>query len=126
MSAILKDKSLTLSIHQDIENHAAWHGEISGLAANKILRGRKTPYLYILRAGEPCGEDRVNYYVSFLLPDLRIHHEPFVITITSRGWCYEQGGAGGPYTDESIQDVLHEIMHCKKEDCVPLNKLTVR
>lgn len=115
-------KTLLHSIHQEIQNHPAWYGSISGLVADKMLRGRKTPHLYVLRA----GENKTDYYLSFILPDLTIRHQPFIITVTAEGWYYENGGTGGPYTQESIEDVVHLIMHCEKENCVPLKKLQVR
>ncbi len=125
MSAILEQSELT-NIHRDILSHPAWYGLISGLEADKMLRGRNRPYLYILRAGELNEGNQTDYYVSFILPDLTIRHQPFVITVTPNGWYYENAGAGGPYTTESIKDVLHLMMHCNKSDCMPLNKLTVR
>ncbi len=125
MSANVR-KTLSHSIHQEIQNHATWYGNISGLTADKMLRGRKTPYLYILRTGENETETQTDYYVSFILPDLTIRHQPFVITVTPEGWYYENTGVGGPYAEGSIEDVLHLMMHCEKEECVPLKKLQVR
>lgn len=111
MSTLLKEHTNYLSsIEQEIANHPAWHGAISGLNAEKILRGRKTPYLYLLRA----GENEMDYYITFLRPDLSIEHRPFVITVTPEGWHYENCSAGGPFVDASIDDVLHLIMHCSK------------
>jgi len=114
------------SVHQEIEMHPAWYGKISGLVADKMLRNRKTPYLYILRAGERNEGVETDYYVSFVLPDLSIRHQPFIITVREEGWYYENAGGGGPYNKESIEDVLHLMMHCNKEDCASLNKLTMR
>lgn len=125
MSANVR-KPLEHSIHRDIQNHSAWYGNISGLKAEKMLRGRKTPYLYLLRAGENTIGNETDYYVSFILPDLTIKHQPFIITLTSEGWYYENYSAGGPYAQESIEDVLHLMMHCQQEDCEPLNKLLVK
>jgi len=98
-----------------IELHPAWLGAISGLKAEKLLRGQKTPYLYLLRAGEHEND----YYVTYLLPDLSIKHQPFVITHTNFGWVFENGGVGGPFTNNSIDDVIHLIMHCDQQTCVP-------
>jgi len=103
------------SVELDIQLHPGWVGRVSGLKAEKLLRGKKTPYLYVIRAGE-CPSD---YYVTFVLPDLTIKHQPFVITHTAEGWHYENSGAGGPYTEATIDDVLHLIMHCDKEECAP-------
>lgn len=108
------------SINQEIEYHSAWLGQISALKAEKYLRGHKKPYLYVLRAGEGERENETDYYVSFVLPDFSIKHQPFVITVTFEGWYFENGATGGPFTHESIDDVLHLMMHCPKEACVPL------
>ncbi|MFS8564122.1 MAG: hypothetical protein LVR00_07350 [Rhabdochlamydiaceae bacterium] len=111
MSTLLKEQTHYLSsIEQEIADHPAWHESLSGLAAEKLLRGRKTPYLYLLRAGESV----MSYYVTFLRPDLTIEHRPFVITLSPEGWHYENGNTGGPFARASIDDVLHLIMHCAK------------
>lgn len=119
MSAIVQ--SLIAScIQQDIQQHTAWVGNISGLKAEKMLRGLKRPYTYVLRGGETQIGNETDYYVSFILPDLSIRHQPFVITETADGWYYENGGAGGPYVEAEIEDVLHLMMHCRKDDPSPL------
>jgi len=51
---------------------------------------------------------------------MTIKHQPFTITEANEGWFYENAGLGGPYTQGSIQDVLHLIMHCQKEEIIPL------
>lgn len=113
MSSSLKQECKNeSSIIQGIEAHPAWHGRMSGLDAEKLLRGRKIPYLYILRD----GEYEMDYYVTFVLPDLSIRHQPFVITVAPEGWSFEQGGQGGPFASTvSIDDVLHLMMHCGKQ-----------
>jgi hypothetical protein len=108
------------SITQDILLHPAWHGEMRGLDAEKRLRGKKTPYLYLLRAGETTSENVTDYYVTFISRDLSVRHQAFIITTTGEGWYFENGGNGGPYQSGSIEDVLHLIMHCGKGECVPL------
>ncbi|MEI6242135.1 MAG: hypothetical protein WCP39_01875 [Chlamydiota bacterium] len=117
MAAILQDYT-KVSIFEEIETHPSWHGLMSGLHAEKILRDRKIPYLYLLRAGELKND----YYVTFILPDFSIKHQPFIITDSFEGWYYENAGGGGPYIEESIEDVLHLIMHCQKKDCVAFEK----
>ena len=112
MSTMLKSEEYVnhlSSIEQNIVDHPAWHGRMSGLPAEKLLRGEK-PYLYILRA----GENEMDYYVTFVLPDLSIKHQPYVITLSPEGWYYENFNGGGPFTNASIDDVLHLIMHCDK------------
>jgi len=123
MTAILQ-KQTVISIFQEIKAHPAWHGMISGLNAEKMLRGRKTPYLYLLRAGEFEEGHEADFYVTFVCPDLSIMHQPFVITDTPCGWYFEQGNGGGPFNHATIDDVLHLIMHCHKDACSPLKKMT--
>lgn len=114
MSAIFELNN-TSYIEQEIALHPAWLGRVSGLAAEKLLRGKNTPYLFVLRAGELEND----YYVTFVAPDMTIKHTPFVIITTSEGWCYNNGGAGGPYKDGTIEDVLYQIMHCEKGENTP-------
>jgi hypothetical protein len=114
------------SVNEEIQSHVAWYGNISGLSAEKMLRGRKTPFLYILRAGENKRTNETDYYVSFILADLSIRHQPFVITVSEEGWYYENAGGGGPYTNASIEDVLYLMMHCNKGEPSPLRRLELR
>lgn len=106
-----------LSIGEEIQFHPAWMGSVSGLEAENQLKGRKQPYVYVLRSGEVEGA----YYVSFLMPDLSIKHQPFVLMDSPQGWHYENTGAGGPFAEASLDDVLHLIMHCHKDECKGLN-----
>jgi hypothetical protein len=107
------------SINFEIQSHPTWLGTISGLKAEKMLRGKK-PYVYVLRAGENLENNETDYYVSFVLPDLSIRHQPFVITVASEGWYYENAGPGGPYINKSIEHVIHLMMHCEENECKPL------
>lgn len=105
---------------QEIENHVAWHGHISGLEAQKLLIGKKTPYLFISRKGEFNGD----YYVSFLDSTLTVVHQPFAISITTEGWHCQNGGSFGPLTRASFDDILHLMMHCKKVEPTPKTSIT--
>lgn len=120
MTALLQEQTV-ISVFNEIKAHPAWHGMISGLHAEKMLRGEKKPYLYLLRAGEYEGQREVDYYVTFVLPDFSIKHQPFVITETQHGWYFENAN-GGPIT-HSIDEVLHLIMHCHKDECRPFKKM---
>lgn len=100
---------------QEIETHPAWNGHISGLEAQKLLLGKKTPYLFTLRKGEFNGD----YYVSFLDSNLTVVHQPFTISITNEGWHCQNGGAFGPLTTASFDDIIHLIMHCRKLEPKP-------
>lgn len=103
-------------ISENITNHPAWVGHISGLKADKMMRGRNRSYLYILRAGEFDQE----YYVTFVGSDFTVRHVPFVISSSFEGWSYENCAPGGPFQETTIDDVIHAIMHCEKGECSPL------
>lgn len=113
----------TLSeVDAEIQNHAAWLGNVSGLKAEKMLRGLNIPYLYVLRAGEMSDDEtQTHYYVTFIQKDGSVKHQPFVITITSEGWCWENLGCGGPCAScETFNTTaLHKIMHCEEGECQP-------
>jgi hypothetical protein len=124
--AILDFELTKLSrVNQEIQNHPAWVGHIPGLKAEKMLRGLKIPYLYVLRAGEQAENDEENhatyYYVTFIHSDGHVRHQPFVVTMTAEGWCWENYCPGGPCAEhELFNDVaLHRIMHCNEGECTP-------
>lgn len=102
----------------EIQHHPTWFGNISGLKAEKMLRGKQIG-TYLLRAGEHIGLNETDYYVTFVLPDYSIRHQPFVITMTPQGWFYENTSSGGPFINTSIDEVLHLMMHCEKEETKP-------
>jgi|NOAtaT_7_FD_contig_21_13055445_length_815_multi_6_in_0_out_0_1 hypothetical protein len=103
------------SIIHNIESHPAWLGDISGLKAEKMLRSYNQPYLYTLRAGEFENE----YYITYVYSDLTVQHRPFVITIQPEGWWYENSGVNGPYNNTPIDEVIHLMLHCEKDECKP-------
>lgn len=121
MSAIL-NKIEAITIFTQVENHPSYHGDVPGLIAEKMVRG-KTPFKFMIRQGErSTDKDEKNYYVTFMLPDGSVKHQPLVITMGPLGWSYENCKPGGPYKQESITDVLHLIMHCQENECIPLIK----
>ncbi len=124
MSAIIQNID-TQQIHDEIKSHPAWRGALSGLKADQMLRA-KTPWAYILRKGHFEDEHEVEYYVTFAHFDGSVRHVPFVITTAIEGWYYTNTGGGGPfnYGVQSIDDVVHLIMHSLKEDTKPLSVLT--
>lgn len=108
------------SVYQTMEKHLAWQGKISGLVADKMLRGKKTPYLYILRAGELESEDKRDFYVTFVSSDLTVTHTPFEIIQSIETWRYENAYPNGPFSyQQTIDDVIHLIMHCPKDSPKP-------
>lgn len=115
MSTVKMHDLHAYTVLQSITDHPAWYGHISGLKAEKMLRGLDQPYRYILRAGEFDQE----YYVTFVGADLTIRHQPFVVTIKADGWYYENGCGVGPNGSKTIEHVLHAIMHCEEGACEP-------
>ncbi|MBA3958012.1 MAG: hypothetical protein H0X51_06435 [Parachlamydiaceae bacterium] len=113
-------------IHREIHQHDGWYGSVTGLKAAELLKDCAVPYTYVLRAGECATGNEADYYVSFVQPDFTIKHQPFIITVTKDGWTYANYGAGGPYKNASIDDVLYMIMHCKKDELQPLVSLVLR
>jgi len=114
MSAIL-NKHEEFTIFERMECHPTWQGNVPGLDAEKLLRGKHTPFLYLIREGEPSNDvNKRHYYVTFLMSDLSVKHQPLIITAGQNGWRYENHGAGGPYKELSIDSVLHCIMHCEE------------
>ncbi|HEX4839064.1 MAG TPA: SH2 domain-containing protein [Rhabdochlamydiaceae bacterium] len=107
-----------ISIEESICLHPAWYGKIPGLVAEKKLRG-KAPYTYLLRDGEVNS----HYYATFACPDGSVRHQPFTVTVGPYEWHLENYDPRGPFRDETILDVIHFIMHCKKEECTPLSEL---
>lgn len=126
MSALSK-KLHKFTIFEGITCNPAWHGNMTGIDAERTLRNlegnQKVPFLYILRKGEPSTkENEEHYYVSFLLPDLSVKHQALVVFMGNDGWCYENTKPGGPYQNLSLDPVLHLIMHCEEGECIPFVK----
>lgn len=102
------------SIEIELQNHASWLGYVSGLKAEKMLRGQK-PYTYVVRTGEFAGD----YYVTHVLANGAIAHTPFIVTITNDGWHFENTSGWGPYLYATLDHVLPLIMHCEGEQATP-------
>jgi hypothetical protein len=98
-----------------VEQHPAWHGLIAGLEAEDRLRGQQT-FTYLLRKGEIPN----HYYVSFVLTDGTFKHQPFMVHTTPHGWYCKNASGTGPFLNLTIDDVVHIIIHCEKEDVTPL------
>jgi hypothetical protein len=120
MTLSLNSTQNQATIFQQIEAHTSWIGDVAGLAAEKLLRGKKTPFLYVIRAGEKSQKTNVrNYYLTFVDSDLLVRHQPIVVADTEDGLYFENGGA---CIATSLDDVLHLMIHCEKEQCVPLQQ----
>ncbi len=118
MSAILKQKE-DLTIFDAMQLHPTWLGQIPGIDADMMLRG-KTPYTYILRDGEPSlHKNERHFYVTYVGIDSYIRHQPVVVELGKEGWHYRNWSPGGPFNFTSIDPVLHLIMHCEEGQCIP-------
>ncbi len=118
MSASLNINS-DKTVFQEMTTHIAWVGEVSGLEAEKMLRG-KSPYLYVVRSGERAKRvNEENYYVTFVSADGSIRHQPITITENDGIRHFENTGC---YIARSFDEVLHLMLHCKEGQCVPLQK----
>jgi hypothetical protein len=116
MSASLNINS-DKTIFQEMTTHVAWVGEVSGLTAEKMLRG-KTPYLYVVRAGEKSKKaNEENYYVTFVSSDASIRHQPITISENDGVRHFENTGS---FIARSFDEVLHLMLHCKEGQCSPL------
>jgi hypothetical protein len=118
MSAILKQKE-EFTIFDSMACHQAWYGQIPGINADLMLRG-KAPYTYMLREGEPSShKNERHFYVTYVGPDSAIRHQPLVIEMRKGAWNFTNGRPGGPFNFSSIDPVLHLIMHCQEGECIP-------
>jgi hypothetical protein len=112
----------THDILDGIETHPAWFGSITGLAADKLLRG-KDPFVFLLRKGESTQKvNERHYYVTFMKADGSIMHQPFVIILEPEGYYYENTSPGGPFNHETIMDILPPIMHAEGQVITPFVK----
>lgn len=114
MTTNLKEKEIDQN-DPHIHSHVAWCGHITGLDAEEKLKGERL-FVYLLREGESPS----NYYVSFVDLDGRIKHQPFLIRLSPHGWYCRNGNGSGPFLNQTIEEVVHLIMHCKQEECAPL------
>lgn len=113
---IAKVEEVIDSGHQPhVEAHPAWHGKIAGLEAEDRLRGH-VPHTYLVREGEIPG----HYYASSMREDGTIRHQPFFVRVTSQGWFCRNLSTQGPFIRQTIDDVIHSVIHSKKEDVSPL------
>lgn len=121
MATILQEFDSSFSIFGNFCNHPAWYGNISGLAAEKMLRDQKVPYLYLLRQGEKSDRaNEENYYVTYLDSDLKVRHQPLVVTEMASGIFFENGSGYGPsWDDVTIEDIIPKVIYCQKGECAP-------
>lgn len=98
----------------EIEKHGAWHGMITGMFCEGVLRDR-TPYTYLIRQGEIPH----HYYLSFVREDGTFHHQPFVLEWKSEGWFYRNFNL---HYSTTLEGLIPKIIHCEASQCIPLTK----
>jgi len=108
-------------VEESIVTHPAWHGEISELDSERYLE-KSGPFQYLLRAGE--GDS--HFYVSYVDQELDIKHQSFKIRYTEEGWFCVQGILYGPFQAEGIEPLIHQLMHCREEECASLKNQICR
>lgn len=99
----------------EIMNHLAWYGELTGTEAELILRD-KQDLTYLLREGEKEG----NYYLTYVKEGCSFTHIPFTVHPTLKQWFYRQGY---PRFATDLKVFVPEIMHAEEADCIPLARL---
>lgn len=103
-----------LEKEEEIQCHLAWHGMITGILCEAILRDR-APYTYLLRQGEELH----HYYCSFVREDGRFHHQPFIVEASRQAWFYLNFTH---HNSETLEGLIPKILHCEKEKCLSLTK----
>lgn len=120
MSSNINTQNVVYPIQAEIESHPAWHGHITGLHAEDLLKDLP-PYTFLIRA----GETPVNYYISYVEKDGMRQHRAFVVTFDAHSWGYRNAVKTGPNT-QPFTDFIHKIIHCEQEECKPMPALTLK
>lgn len=99
--------------HQEIESHLAWHGVLSGMKCEELLRGKPNGS-YVFRH----GEDPNSYYISWVedTEQCSFRHQPFSISVENneQKWKYRNGY---DKLSERLDDLIPIMMHRSKEGC---------
>lgn len=98
----------------EIQNHVAWHGLITGMFCEGILRDRE-PFTYVIRQ----GEKPFHFYLSFVRAHNTFQHQPFIVEWKKDGWFYMNCI---PHHSDSLEGLIPQIMHCEAAKCIPLTK----
>lgn len=115
MSTLRAEKSFPEFVQEkmdEIVNHIAWYGDLTGTEAELILRD-KVDMTYLLRQGE--RDD--HFYLTFVKDGCAFSHIPFTINHTLKQWFYRQGF---PRFASSLTVFVPEIMHTEEANCIPL------
>jgi hypothetical protein len=98
----------------EIQNHPAWHGNITGMRCEGILRDRPVN-TYLIRQ----GEKPFHFYLSFVRAHNTFHHQPFIVELNKNGWFYMNFH---PHHSDTLEGLVPKIMHCEADQCIPLTK----
>ncbi len=107
-------ESWAIALKEEVAAHPAWHGMITGMAAEALLRDQKL-HTFVIRQ----GEKEMHYYLSFVQgEDNNFKHQPFVIEEAHRKWFYRNTI---PHLAASVDELIPLIMHIAPELCIPLS-----
>jgi hypothetical protein len=96
----------------EILSHPAWHGDISGVECEDLLRGL-IPGSYLLRE----GERKFQYYLSFVIGDsFSFKHQPFLI-IDNNSQMVLGYRNGAHRWVSSLKDLIPMVLHCSLDKC---------
>lgn len=96
---------------EELMAHPAWHGEVSGIEAEALLRNHPS-YTYLLRQGEKHDQ----FYLSYS-KGTDLLHLPFTIDYPSQQWLYRNSF---PHFVDDLKVFIPEIMHREEAECHPL------
>ena len=96
----------------EIENHIAWHGDLTGSEAEALLREMKD-MTYVLRQGEKFD----HFYLTYVHGKTNFVHIPFKIDRASQQWFYMNFAQ---HYGDSLKVFVPEIMHQEEASCYPL------
>jgi hypothetical protein len=99
----------------EIMNHIAWYGNLSGTEAEVILRN-KSDMTYVLRQGERADQ----FYVTYVKDETEFTHLPFTVRSDVRKWFRQNWR---PHFAETLKEFIPEIMHVDEAGCTPLARL---
>jgi hypothetical protein len=95
----------------EIESHLSWHGGLTGIEAEALLRGQPS-FTYLLRQGEKYD----HFYLSYVNGS-EFNHLPFTIDYSSLQWFYRNTV---PHFASNLATFIPEIMHKSAAECCPM------
>jgi hypothetical protein len=102
---------------QTLITNAGWHGSLSGVESEALLRGNEN-FVYILRQGEKSDQ----FYLTFVR-ETEFIHLPFTVDYSTEQWFYRNNI---PHFSSDLDTFIPEIMHCEQKDCKPLPQFAMK